>query len=100
MLDLEVDPEEPERTPLIGIHLLPSAATLANLLCGFLAIYCCFLSIRVAFLAETPLRLASPKLLSFFAPTWVAAGSVLIVMAMVFDALDGRLARAFLSSVR
>ena len=90
---LEVDPEDVKRSPLIGIHLLPSAATLANLICGFLAIYCCILSIRVAFFADTPLKLASPKLLSFFAPTWVAAGAVLIVLAMVFDVLDGRLAR-------
>ena len=90
---LEVDAEDAERTPLIGIHLLPSAATLGNLICGFLAIYCCILSIRVAFFSGTAIQLASPKLLSLFAPTWVAAGAVLIVMAMVFDALDGRLAR-------
>lgn len=89
-LDLD---EDAERPALIGIHLLPSAATLGNLVCGFLAIYCCILSIRVAYFADTPLELAAPKLLSFFAPTWIAAGSVLIVLAMVFDALDGRLAR-------
>lgn len=92
MLDRGLDgPERPRR--LIGVHLLPSAATLGNLLCGFLAIYCCALAVRSAYYPALPDKLAGPHILGLFTPTWIAAGAMLIVLAMVFDALDGRLAR-------
>jgi CDP-diacylglycerol--serine O-phosphatidyltransferase len=84
-------PPRPRR--LMGVHLLPSAATLGNLLCGFLAIYCCALAIRTAYFPGLPEKLAGPHILGLFTPTWIAAGAMLIVLAMVFDALDGRLAR-------
>lgn len=76
---------------LIGISLLPSAATLGNLLCGFFAIAACLLSIRHQYF-PAPQRTVHPWLAEFF-PTYVAAGAYLIVGAMLFDALDGRLAR-------
>jgi len=79
---------------LIGISLLPAAATLGNLICGFLAIFCCLLSVRAEyadFFAVQP-RVFHPRLEQLF-PTHIAAGAYLIVLAMFFDALDGRLAR-------
>jgi CDP-diacylglycerol--serine O-phosphatidyltransferase len=79
---------------LIGISLLPALATLGNLTCGFLAIFCCLLSVRAEyaeFFAVQP-RFFHPRLEQLF-PTHIAAGAYLVVLAMIFDALDGRLAR-------
>lgn len=84
------DNGEPRRR-LIGVALLPSAATLGNLICGILAIMCCLLAVRSAYFgvgSET-----SNRLLHSWFPTYIAVGAYLIVLAMVFDALDGRLAR-------
>jgi len=81
---------------LIGIRLLPAVATLGNLICGFLAIFCCLLSMRAEYDVGGPFsvhpRVFNPRLEHLF-PTHIAAGAYLIVLAMVFDALDGRLAR-------
>ena len=82
---------EPTRRPLIGIALLPSAATLGNLLCGVVAILCCMMSMRHP-VFEVDL-LPRYKHLSSLIPSYVAIGSYLLVLAMIFDALDGRLAR-------
>ncbi len=78
---------------LIGISLLPAAATLGNLLCGFLAIFCCLLSIRAEYGAFGRQPLIFHQRLEQLFPTHIAAGAYLILLAMVFDALDGRLAR-------
>lgn len=75
---------------LIGISLLPAAATLGNLLCGFLAVFCCLLAVRAEYAGQP--RIFHPRLEQLF-PTHIAAGAYLIVLAMIFDALDGRLAR-------
>lgn len=87
--------EQPQRRRrLIGISLLPSAATLGNLLCGFLALTCCLLSIRAEYtetFAVQP-RVFFPRIDQVF-PTHIAVGAYLLVLAMIFDALDGRLAR-------
>jgi CDP-diacylglycerol--serine O-phosphatidyltransferase len=80
---------------LIGISLLPAAATLGNLLCGFAAIFCCLLSVRAEYAPDgfnVQPRVLLTRLEAVF-PTHIAAGAYLIVLAMVFDALDGRLAR-------
>lgn len=88
--DLPTPAEEPRR-PLNMIALLPSAATLGNLLSGVFAIFCCLLSIRSEY--HPAVRPAvNPHLQAFF-PSYIATGCYLIVAAMVFDALDGRLAR-------
>jgi CDP-diacylglycerol--serine O-phosphatidyltransferase len=91
---LPVEVEPPPRRRLIGISLLPAAATLGNLLCGFLAIFCCLLAVRAEyanFYSIQP-RVFHPRLEQLF-PTHIAAGAYLILAAMIFDALDGRLAR-------
>lgn len=83
------------RRRLIGISLLPAAATLGNLICGCLAIFCCLLSVRAEFAGEAfaiQPRLPFDRLEAVF-PTHIATGAYLIVLAMIFDALDGRLAR-------
>lgn len=87
---LDAGPSD-ERRPLRAIALLPSAATLGNLLCGFFAIVLCLLSIRAGFY-ELPRRALPPQVQEFF-PSYLAVGAYLIVVAMIFDALDGRLAR-------
>lgn len=76
---------------LQAIALLPSAATLGNLICGVLAILAALLAMRASMLELEP-RYTHPQLLRFF-PTYIAAGAYLIVGGMLFDALDGRLAR-------
>jgi len=81
---------QPKR-PLLSVALLPSAATLGNLLCGVVAILCCLLEVRSAYF-EGATKTAHPLLQAWF-PTYIAVGAYLIVLAMVFDALDGRLAR-------
>jgi CDP-diacylglycerol--serine O-phosphatidyltransferase len=85
---------EHRRRRLSAISLLPAAATLGNLLCGFLAVFCCLLSVRAEYAEHYALqpRFFYPRLEQLF-PTHIAAGAYLIVAAMIFDALDGRLAR-------
>ena len=80
----------PPRRRLPGMMLLPSAATLGNLICGVIAVLCCLLAMRDAY-HPTTVRV-HPHLIAWF-PTWVAVGAYLVVLAMIFDALDGRLAR-------
>ncbi len=89
-----VIPVERPRRRLIGISLLPSAATLGNLICGFFAVFCCLLSVRAEYaeLFAVQPRVFYPVFEQLF-PTHIAAGAYLIILAMVFDALDGRLAR-------
>lgn len=81
---------EPKR-PLLSIALLPSAATLGNLLSGVLAIMFGLLAIRAAY-GSVDTKTANLHLIEWF-PTYIAVGCYLIVLAMIFDALDGRLAR-------
>lgn len=92
---LESIEEEPSR-PLRAIALLPSAATLGNLLCGALAILTCLLSIRAEYHQMPPVKpppaWLAPLIAELF-PSFVTGGVYLIVLAMIFDALDGRLAR-------
>ncbi len=82
------------RQRLIGIRLLPAVATLGNLICGFLAIFCCLWSIGADYGASFGAQrwLVNPRLVHLF-PTPISAGAYLIILAMIFDALDGRLAR-------
>jgi CDP-diacylglycerol--serine O-phosphatidyltransferase len=65
---------------------------LGHLLCGFGAIYCGLLSVQVeaSELGGSALRTG---LLSRMMPTYVAMGAYLLIVAMIFDGLDGRLAR-------
>lgn len=86
---LELD-QEPSR-PLRAIALLPSMATLGNLLCGFGALFFCLISIRDEYWVK-PGKVIHP-LMAELIPSYITAGVYMIVLAMIFDALDGRLAR-------
>lgn len=82
---------ESPRRPRLVISMLPSAATLGNLLCGFFAIYFCLREILPAN-AVLPDRNPEARLIDFL-PTYIAIGAYLLLIAMIFDALDGQLAR-------
>jgi len=70
------------RAYIRSVYFLPSMATLGNAICGFGAMY-------VASLSEK----SPDKITSFFFQHQFVAAAYLIFLAMVFDALDGRLAR-------
>jgi len=91
--EVEAVESQPSRR-LIGISLLPAAATLGNLVCGFLAVFCCLLAMRAEYsqVYNIQPRVFHPRLEQLF-PTHIAAGAYLVLLAMFFDALDGRLAR-------
>jgi CDP-diacylglycerol--serine O-phosphatidyltransferase len=72
------------RAYIRSVQFLPSMATLGNALCGFAAIY-------IATLA--PGVVQSDPVTAFLADNRFIAAVYLVGLAMVFDALDGRLAR-------
>mgnify|MGYP002377826435 FL=1 len=72
------------RAYIRSVHLLPSLATLGNAVCGFGAIYVAAFAMNDA--GDDPWAQTLAR------HSFVAA-SVLLLVAMVFDALDGRLAR-------
>lgn len=74
------------RALIRSIYLVPSMATLGNAICGFAAIYICSL-------CNLPGHRAADPLTQFFIDHSFVAAAYLIFLAMVFDALDGRLAR-------
>ncbi|MCA9242309.1 MAG: CDP-alcohol phosphatidyltransferase family protein [Phycisphaerales bacterium] len=78
--------------PLLSVAILPSVATLCNLLCGVVAMVCCVLAVRDVYFDVSAAPLKIPRLREF-APSYVSVGCYLVLLAMVFDALDGRLAR-------
>jgi CDP-diacylglycerol--serine O-phosphatidyltransferase len=72
------------RVYIRSVHFLPSLATLGNAICGFGAMY-------IAAFDATNVG-EDPWAIRFAASRFVVA-AYLIFVAMVFDALDGRLAR-------
>lgn len=72
------------RAYIRSVYSLPSLATLGNAICGFGAMYVCTL--------DQPPPGADAVTRWFFEHQFVAA-AYLIFVAMLFDALDGRLAR-------
>jgi CDP-diacylglycerol--serine O-phosphatidyltransferase len=77
---------------LKAVAVLPTMATLGNLVCGLGAIYMCMLSYGAAGADLATKTLNSTRMESWF-PTYAAIGCYLIFLASVFDGLDGRLAR-------
>ena len=73
------------------VAVLPSLATLGNLLCGLGAIYMCMLSAQSAG-ADLHKVVDSAKIAGFL-PSYLAIAAYLLVVAMFFDGIDGRLAR-------
>lgn len=73
------------RAYIRSVYFLPSLATLGNAVCGFGAMY-------VAGLDPNHLGTSDPLTIAFAKYRFLAA-AYLIFLAMVFDGLDGRLAR-------
>jgi CDP-diacylglycerol--serine O-phosphatidyltransferase len=73
------------RAYIRSVYFLPSLATLGNAVCGFAAMY-------VAALDPIGL-LSGDRITRFFALHSLDMAAYLIFMAMLFDAIDGRLAR-------
>lgn len=90
--DLELEELPPQRPPLRVVALLPAAATLGNFLCGVFALLCCLLSMRANYLPSAPETVSNARLAELI-PSYLSAGGYLIILAMICDALDGRLAR-------
>lgn len=74
------------------VAVLPSLATLGNLVCGLGAVYMCLLSFNAKGADLPQSTLGSVRMESIF-PTFLAIAAYLIVLAMLFDGIDGRLAR-------
>src|SRR4051794_18645958 len=72
------------RAYIRSVYFLPSMATLGNAICGFGAMYV------AALLPDVHGR---DRLTNFFSMHHFTVAAYLIFLAMVFDALDGRLAR-------
>ena len=73
---------------LSQIALLPAMLTLGNLLCGFAAIH-----FVVKYLSGADIFTAGHASVERWLPTHLAIAAYLIFASMVFDALDGRVAR-------
>ena len=71
------------RAYIRSVYFLPSMATLGNAVCGFGA----------AYVAAMPIGSRADPIAGFLADHRFTAAAYLIFLAMVFDALDGRLAR-------
>jgi CDP-diacylglycerol--serine O-phosphatidyltransferase len=86
-------PHRPRR--LRAIAVLPTMATLGNLLCGFAAIHFCMRALFAAGGGMYPLEIGPREsvLLERILPSYLAMGGYLIFLALLFDTLDGRLAR-------
>ncbi len=80
------------RRVLKTVAVLPSLATLGNLVCGLGAIYLCMLSVP-ADGSDTFGRLVGSTRFGSLFPTFPAMAAYLLVAAMFFDSVDGRLAR-------
>lgn len=78
--------------PMRTIAVLPTMFTLANLVCGFFSIVVAA-RVEAPIRPETKLTIRSEVLLDLADPTNVMISAWLIFLAMLFDALDGHLAR-------
>jgi CDP-diacylglycerol--serine O-phosphatidyltransferase len=72
------------RAYIRSVYFLPSLATLGNAICGFAAIYVVMMD---------PANVGNDPVAVVLAKYKFLAASYLIFLAMIFDALDGRLAR-------
>jgi CDP-diacylglycerol--serine O-phosphatidyltransferase len=75
------------RAYIRSVYFLPSMATLGNAICGFAAMYVTTL------VDESPVSAGSDPIAVAFSHHRFLVAAYLIFLAMVFDALDGRLAR-------
>ena len=81
------------RRRLVAVATLPSLLTLGNLLSGFAAIYCAMLAVQPETLEITAKMAQRSELFQRMLPSYLAIGAYLLFLAMICDALDGRVAR-------
>jgi len=79
---LRLKREGKPRRLVLGVHPVPTMVTLGNLLCGFAAII-------LAMRAENPPR----EFYNFNAHDCLRISGMLIFLAMIFDVMDGKVAR-------
>lgn len=84
-----IDDRRLRQRVLKTVAVLPSLATLGNLVCGLGSIYACLLAVGLGGSAAVE----SGVVAGTGSFRFLAIASYLLVAAMVFDALDGRLAR-------
>lgn len=86
---------KPRRRRLRTIAMLPTLLTLANLYCGFGAIYCSMreMSDSGAGISAADVTTLNSVFLEQRAPSYLSIGVWLLIIAMICDALDGRVAR-------
>ncbi len=83
------------RKRLRTIAMLPSLLTLGNLFFGFLALYYCGLELHdlgARADSSSVLTLRSARI-EAIAPTYLAVAVLMLILAMICDSLDGRVAR-------
>ena len=81
------------RAYIRSVYFLPSMATLGNAVCGFGAMYVAAMAaVEYTSAGEHPFVFRDPWT-NFWARNGFVAAAYLIFLSMVFDALDGRLAR-------
>lgn len=81
------------RAYIRSIYLLPSMATLGNAVCGFAAIYIAGLGFDAALIRSAEFVERVDPLTRFLYDDRFSIAAYFIFAAMIFDALDGRLAR-------
>ncbi len=90
---------EPRRTRkqrrLRYVQTLPTICTLGNLICGFGAIHLCLRAVLLAGDVSAPLEIIerNSQLMERLLPSHIVMAAYLVFLAMILDALDGRLAR-------
>jgi CDP-diacylglycerol--serine O-phosphatidyltransferase len=87
-------PKRP-RKRLRTVAMLPALLTLGNLFFGFMALYCCGLELHDmgAGIDAYEAKTLNSARIEAIAPTYLAVGVIMLIGAMLCDALDGRVAR-------
>lgn len=77
------------------VQVLPTLCTLGNIICGFGALHLCMRSMWLAGGGSTPVEVIvrNSQLMERLMPSHIVMAAYLLFLAMVFDGLDGRLAR-------
>lgn len=88
-------PRRPHRRRLRTIQTLPTLLTLGNLVCGIASIHFCMSAIVDAEAGRTALDRATLNslLVERFLPSFLSVSAFMIILGMLFDMVDGRVAR-------
>jgi CDP-diacylglycerol--serine O-phosphatidyltransferase len=96
-LDRSVDQPKRRRgrRRLRAISTIPTLLTLGNLICGFAAIYFCMRAMydAGAGVSAAEFETLHSRVVERLLPSFLAIGGMLVFAGMLFDALDGRVAR-------